>query len=550
MKQIEIKNKRENKRGNKRENKRIKTKSKRESTKKYKIIKINKNKKTRSKSRNGGDVIGSGSFGCVFKPALRCENSDTRSSGVSKLLEIEEANDEWTELNNVKSIVKNIPNYENYFLLSNLEKCKPNLLTDSDKNNIKDCTDPLRSVNIENINNELDKLLIINIPFGGHSIKKILSIGETQIYVINYALISLLKKAIIPMNRLGIFHFDIKADNVLYDGNYAKLIDWGISGISRPSQIVPEILLDKTVLFNGPFSRLLFSNYLNNYLDVTLKQYPEINRNSPTLHKQLFLLFWQYYNLLTSKIGKGHEQYLNDVILPEIFNLSGKKIPSGINLTKMLVVSYCAKVLLKYMDFNTRKFKMTEYFTEVYSKNVDVWGLIMVYLPIMLGKNNNNNNNNNNLDRIKINIANILIKYCFSGKYADVPIQIDDLIVDLIDITDDDINNKLKSPINIESIMSPFQYILGKKPDKKTRKAQKPKQSLIAKKLKHGKHSKKAKRICPPGTKRKAYCKSRDKLYKYKRKYGRCPNTTRKVYLCKEKGENKPFRPNKWNLAL
>ena len=47
--------------------------------------KFNKNKKTlKNKNKNkkkiskGGKVLASGGFGCVFTPALRCENKKTR----------------------------------------------------------------------------------------------------------------------------------------------------------------------------------------------------------------------------------------------------------------------------------------------------------------------------------------------------------------------------------------------------------------------------------------------------------------------------------------
>ena len=53
-----------------------------------------KNKSTRrkvkhhkNKSRKGGNVIGSGGFGCVFRPALKCSKKKQRKTNmVSKLM--------------------------------------------------------------------------------------------------------------------------------------------------------------------------------------------------------------------------------------------------------------------------------------------------------------------------------------------------------------------------------------------------------------------------------------------------------------------------------
>ena len=36
-------------------------------------------KSNRTRRRVGGDVIGSGGFGCVFRPALKCKNKTQRN---------------------------------------------------------------------------------------------------------------------------------------------------------------------------------------------------------------------------------------------------------------------------------------------------------------------------------------------------------------------------------------------------------------------------------------------------------------------------------------
>ena len=48
------------------------------------IMKKNKTVK-RSRNRLGGVAVASGGFGCIFKPALKCKNENTRSNGVSKM---------------------------------------------------------------------------------------------------------------------------------------------------------------------------------------------------------------------------------------------------------------------------------------------------------------------------------------------------------------------------------------------------------------------------------------------------------------------------------
>ena len=49
--------------------------------------KNNKNHKKNSKRTiKGGKVIGSGGFGCIFKPALKCKNKDRQNNKISKLM--------------------------------------------------------------------------------------------------------------------------------------------------------------------------------------------------------------------------------------------------------------------------------------------------------------------------------------------------------------------------------------------------------------------------------------------------------------------------------
>ena len=46
----------------------------------------------------GGEAIAAGGFGCVFRPALKCEGASNRTSGVSKLLTKQYAKSEYDEI--------------------------------------------------------------------------------------------------------------------------------------------------------------------------------------------------------------------------------------------------------------------------------------------------------------------------------------------------------------------------------------------------------------------------------------------------------------------
>ena len=81
----------------------------------------------------GGKVLASGGFGCVFSPALKCEDTKKREKdGVSKLMTTEHAVEEYEEITSIKTKLDSIKNYEDYFLLKDITLCSPAKLTQTD----------------------------------------------------------------------------------------------------------------------------------------------------------------------------------------------------------------------------------------------------------------------------------------------------------------------------------------------------------------------------------------------------------------------------------
>jgi hypothetical protein len=93
------------------------------------MITTNKNINT-----SGGNALTSGGFGCFFKPALKCKNTnfDYDPNLVTKLMTKKHALDEYKQIQMFKSILEHIPNYQNYFLVDRFSKCKPAELTNDD----------------------------------------------------------------------------------------------------------------------------------------------------------------------------------------------------------------------------------------------------------------------------------------------------------------------------------------------------------------------------------------------------------------------------------
>ena len=380
----------------------------------------------------GGEVIDSGGQGCVFKPALRCMNQNTRSNGISKLGLSSSIEKEWNTLENILKYIKNIPNYKKYFLLNDMHICKPDKLTFVDKEKFNTCT-TFNNIDTNNINDEIYKFGIINMPYGGISLENAIFKNITQIKSISRLLSQLLIKAIIPMNKLGLYHSDLKANNILYNNGEIKIIDYGLLIMYNSNNFNIDIynkFLNKHIQFNSPLSRVILSEYFVLFLQralMNIKIYNLSQNNLLTLYQKLIR---QYYYIFKEKMPEGHYLLLSKYIIPDIYKFTHS---NNIQLQD-IVCDYCAKILLKYLDTNTKIFHIKRYISDVYIKNVDVYGLIMSFLPYI---------SNYNYSTIKINITHIekqniallFHKYCFSDKYADIPINIENLFYDINNIT-------------------------------------------------------------------------------------------------------------------
>jgi len=343
-----------------------------------------------TKKQKGGKIIASGGFGCIFKPALKCENSETRENNkISKLMTIKNATDEYNQIQKFKTVLNAVPNSSKYFLLEDFVLCKPDKLTDDDLSNYAKKCKALKKKGItsKNMNQSLDKILSLNMPDGGIDVNKFIDkkFISSNIVKLNNSLIDLLINGILPMNKLKVFHCDIKDSNVLVKqhetGLSTHLIDWGLSIIHSSDQGIPRKLYRRPFQYNVPFSSVLFNkDFLESYNDF-LAIYP----NPDYFQIREFVV--NYIFVWNAIRGPGHLSTINDIIkkltIKELIAIKKKKIKEHLieyDFTYYYIIEYLSQILKKYTHDGV--FEMMTYFNTIFLKTIDIWGFITIYISL------------------------------------------------------------------------------------------------------------------------------------------------------------------------
>ena len=430
----------------------------------------------------GGKVIDSGGFGCVFRPQIRCKKSRNNKNkiygdnkydenGISKVMPKKYAISEYNELVKFISIIKTINNYTHYFIISQITLCRPSYfkpadLIDFDK--VKCSSLKKKNITSKNINSKLKKLYMINMPYGGIDIDKFLKIhinDMRMVYNFNIKMIDLLDNAILQMNKKGLYHGDLKSSNILVSVEdnkkmYVRIIDWGLSGIYLPNDVlktlvtesgfenewkeIPDIFRNRPFQFNVPFSNMLFSRKFNkeyaNYLLI-----PEKDRYS------LYEFIERFINIYIES-SSGHLRNFNSIFnkVKTIMSHNSSSTNNSLkinNYEKIFITNikyiydYLHKILQKYTKNN--KFDVIDYFSNVYIKNLDVWGFVISYYSLIDYTRYNISYNvqyNNIIKDLIKKLLNLLLKY------SSEPINIHEIKEVLHDFSNDII--KMNSSIH------------------------------------------------------------------------------------------------------
>jgi hypothetical protein len=334
------------------------------------------NTKNKTKKKVGGKVIGYGGFGCAFRPALKCKGDEQREEGrVSKLMKKRYAEDEHREITKFLVQLKKVPHYKKYYIVDGATVCEPDKLTPEDLEHFASMCKPMRKMEIteHNVNSRLDELRILNLPDGGVDVGEYIDNGAVSTIEkkqnLTKMLTELLAHGIVPMNKMRIYHGDIKDSNVLIgrDG-FARLIDWGLSAQTNGSKI-PKLFSKKPFQYNIPFSAVLFNpTFADMFGDFGEDV---VNKKGALLEDDVKEFLHDYLKAWNKERGEGHLKLIHKLV----------RLVTGKNPTTV-IIDYLARIIMEYAPTAKDDWLM-KYFKEVYLKNVDVWGLVMCYSPLL-----------------------------------------------------------------------------------------------------------------------------------------------------------------------
>ena len=382
-------------------------------------------------NKNGGKVLASGGFGCIFSPALKCIDSAQRKRNtVSKLMISKNATKEYEEISKLNIVLNKIPNYKLYFLIDNYSICKPSNLTRNDLKNFDKCKSLKKDgITKENINKSLDRILSLNMPYAGITVESFIMNAKSydKLIKINNKLIDLLLNGIIPMNNLNVYHNDIKDSNILIDASNSnelkvRLIDWNLSVEYIPfkNSPFPKNWRNRPLQFNNPFSNILFTDmFYSTYSDYLKKN----NLTKSPSKDKLEVFINNYIKKWNETRGPGHLKYINKIMYM-LFSIQKNDIPKKDTLsyieehfTNKIITEYLVEILLNFTIFKSDgRLNMREYLDNVYIKIVDIWGLIISYFPLyeLLFENYKNLNKKQSL--IFTALRDIFLEYLYNPR--------------------------------------------------------------------------------------------------------------------------------------
>lgn len=357
----------------------------------------------------GGKVLGSGTYGCIFKPQLPCAGESHRNPNyVSKLMSKRDADDEFKEITKIKKETTKVPNYNNFFVVSGIKKCKLGTVTKDDLNDFgPNCLAMNRQgFTINDVKNKHKGLRLLQLPDGGkdvfHFFSKNFSIDLFP--KINSSLITLLKDGIVPLKNSNVIHMDIKGPNVVYskDEDVARLIDWGLTTVVKGTEL-PTKATGWPIMYNQPLTNTVLhltiqEAYANIIKSKNIKNLIKTYNGTDLithLKPYVFILLRQIVfkdkNTIDAYVGIGHVDYISQLIkecnkYDDTFK-KNKPEPGHspeFGTVANIIATHATLALLHFSVKNNKmgKFDKKQFFNNVFKQNCDIFGWLSCYIDV------------------------------------------------------------------------------------------------------------------------------------------------------------------------
>lgn len=338
----------------------------------------------------GGKAIGRGGYGCVFKPALKCQGfKKNQDEYISKLMCKKDAIEEMQKIKNISNILYSIPFNKEYFIPNKEQQfflCDLDQIDDSNLENSNICVNltsceetspPSTEYPFEPFQKDFDEedaihwikynredLLLIQQPDGGIEFKKFIENmenSEKQIKNITNELINLMQNGVKQMNDKGLLHMDMKAENLLINkNNIIRIIDWGLSINTNDKEfnLIKRNIISHVIQFNIPISNILFN-------------YTKIVKNNDTIMTDK-IIDNLVGNILRKVHNKGHWKYTIQLM---------RSLDIEDPIKNMLI--YLKTILVKYANFKNNILETENFFNDVFKHNVDIYSIFICYVEMI-----------------------------------------------------------------------------------------------------------------------------------------------------------------------
>ncbi|MAH20487.1 MAG: hypothetical protein CMB96_03470 [Flavobacteriaceae bacterium] len=344
----------------------------------------------------GGKVIGVGSFGCVFSPPLPCKEGQKQPTKdmVSKLMESDDAEKEMSEIDRVTERLGQIPNAGRYFGGFDTYICQADSITPDDVRGFNcHVGDVTKLINDTRSPLELPELSILQQKDLGKTVHDYLTTVDSQENLKSFLqnMVNLLNNGIIPMNNLGIYHLDIKSDNVLVNDNLPVLIDWGLSYMTDDSKPIvnaftrgkifnPEVTnvpMTAFCMFNEPLVARAFYKTADNVGGM-------LDFHGLSGASTVRSIIHKLYTSPTESESQHLRYLLGGIINPVIevmkqdYESQEKQYPfTG---SEMLLSHYLS--VQRDLYFKDGVVNHNQLYQDFFY-NVDIWGWVMTFVPLL-----------------------------------------------------------------------------------------------------------------------------------------------------------------------